>query len=302
MIDGAEKWTTLAEGVYFGPGRILEIDEAKGDVRVLLSRSESDQGVCKTRARLAIPYPCDLEWGETVLVAGEKTDNFYVIGVLNRRAGKKGSENRLVLKNGAKAEVDGPPDSEILKVFSEDGGLIFEYDANTGKSRVDIPTGDLEIITKNGNIDFISAKGVRFFSKNAIEMKSLRGIRMAASNARSKTLSAFDLGPEKIDLKGPQVGITARKGEMQIEETKYTGKKLSACIENVKLIVERFETLAGNVMEKARNIYRTVEELTELKTGRMRTLVDEVCQFKSKKAFLKAVEDFKIKGEKIHLG
>ena len=67
-------------------------------------------------------------------------------------------------------------------------------------------------------------------------------------------------------------------------------------------IVDRLETLAGTVVEKAKNAYRTVERLAQLKTGRMRTLVDETYQFKSKKAFLKSEDDFKIKGDKIHLG
>lgn len=67
-------------------------------------------------------------------------------------------------------------------------------------------------------------------------------------------------------------------------------------------IIDRMETLAGTVVENARNVYRSVEQLAQLKAGRMRTLVDQTFQFKSRKAFLKAEEDFKIKGEKIHLG
>ena len=59
--------------------------------------------------------------------------------------------NRLKLHCGAKAEVTGTPDAEKLTVFSREGGLIFEYDSRTGKSRIDIPSGDLEIVTRNGS-------------------------------------------------------------------------------------------------------------------------------------------------------
>jgi hypothetical protein len=71
---------------------------------------------------------------------------------------------------------------------------------------------------------------------------------------------------------------------------------------STRWVVDRMETLAGTLVEKARNAYRTVEQLSQLKTGRMRTLVDQTFHFRSRKAFLKSDEDFKIKGEKIHLG
>ena len=56
------------------------------------------------------------------------------------------------------------------------------------------------------------------------------------------------------------------------------------------------------VIAKARNIYQTVEELSQVRAGRMRTIVAKTFHFKSKKAFVKAEEDYKIKAEKIHLG
>jgi len=71
---------------------------------------------------------------------------------------------------------------------------------------------------------------------------------------------------------------------------------------SARWVVDRMETLTGTLVEKARNAYRTVEQLSQLRTGRMRTLVDQTFHLRSRKAFLKSDEDFKIKGEKIHLG
>ena len=70
----------------------------------------------------------------------------------------------------------------------------------------------------------------------------------------------------------------------------------------MKIITERLETLSQTIIEKTRNIYSYVDELTQLYTGRMRTLIKSTWHCKSQKAFLKTDEDFKIKGEKIHLG
>ncbi|MBF0233544.1 MAG: DUF3540 domain-containing protein [Desulfamplus sp.] len=70
----------------------------------------------------------------------------------------------------------------------------------------------------------------------------------------------------------------------------------------IKLMAHRLETAVDTVMEKSINVYRTVENLAQVTAGRMRTLVQGTSHFKSRKAVFKAEKDFKIKGDKIHLG
>ena len=60
--------------------------------------------------------------------------------------------------------------------------------------------------------------------------------------------------------------------------------------------------MAESMIEKARNVYRTVEQLSQLKAGRVRTLVASTFFFRTRKAFIHSEEDYKIKAEKIHLG
>jgi len=272
MKSAAEKFNPIPGAQYLGPGRVLEYDKAEGRVQVLLEQTGSRMKARRAWARLAIPYTYKPSWGDTLLVAGEDPEHFYVIGVLNTQGCEPEPERAVVLGNGAMAVVGGPPEGERLRVFSKEGGLIFEYDADTGKSRVDIPAGDLEVTTKEGDIAFTSAKGIRFCSRTAIDMQS------------------------------PDLGIKARRGDIQIQVAKYQGKQFLGRVKNVRVVMKRLETLADNVIEKAKNVYRTVEGLTQLRTGRLRTLVEATYQLKSKKAFLKADEDFKVKAEKIYLG
>ena len=302
MISLAEKPYAIPGIRYFGPARVIEKNDAEGLVRVRIDRFEDDDKVIISWARPAIPYSHKLRFGETVLVAGEHINDFYIIGVLGPIQPEKDSENCLIMKCGAQAKVTGQPDTEKLQVLSQQGELVFEYDATTGKSRVDVPAGDLEISTRKGNINFSSAQGIRFSSIDPIEMHSQQSVTIAASEKPGETSSVFNLEPQKIDMNSPELGFKADKGIMQIEETRFTGKKMSAAIENVNCIMERLDSAAGTVIEKMKNVYKTVEGLTQMRTGRMRTLVDETYQFKSKKAFLKTEEDFKVKGEKIYLG
>ncbi|HUA65093.1 MAG TPA: DUF3540 domain-containing protein [Alphaproteobacteria bacterium] len=70
----------------------------------------------------------------------------------------------------------------------------------------------------------------------------------------------------------------------------------------ISLVAKRLETRAETVVAKAGNVYETVEELAQLQSGRMRTLVKGSCHLKAREAFLKAEQDFKVDGKQIHLG
>jgi hypothetical protein len=95
---------------------------------------------------------------------------------------------------------------------------------------------------------------------------------------------------------------SARNVKISGHAIELNSQELNVKASSARWIIDRIETLAETMIEKARNVYRTVEQLSQLKTGRMRTLVEQTFQFKSRRAFLKSEEDFKIKGEKIHLG
>jgi len=86
----------------------------------------------------------------------------------------------------------------------------------------------------------------------------------------------------EILFDGESVGITARSG--------------------LRLTAARLETVVDSLVEKAKNVYRTVEQLSQLRAGRMRTLVRSTFHFKARRAFLKSEKDYKINAEKIHLG
>ncbi|MFC1889793.1 DUF3540 domain-containing protein [Thermodesulfobacteriota bacterium] len=299
MFQAAQQQPSMTKTRYFGPARILEINKPEGTVLLRMEGAEKNR---KVWGRLAIPFSHEFKLGETVLAAGEEIEDLYVIGLLDAGVAAGTSGGELQLTSGVKAVAAGTPEAETLQVFSESGELIFEYDPESGKSRVNLPEGDLEFVTQKGNIDFTSARDIRFSSGQSIEMKGLQGIRMLATDAMGQILSSMTLRNRRIKLNSPEFGITAQRGDFQIHESKYIGKRFSGRIKNADLIMEKVETFARVVIGKAGNVYKTVEGLTQLKTGRMRTLVETSFHLKGKKAFMKAEKDFKINGEKIHLG
>jgi len=95
---------------------------------------------------------------------------------------------------------------------------------------------------------------------------------------------------------------SSRTVKINSQSIDMNSKRLNVKVAYAKFMFDRLETFAETLVEQAKNVYRTVIQLTQLRTGRMRTLVDETYQFKADKVFMKSEDDFKIKGEKIHLG
>ena len=298
MSKVAELYPVETGTPYFGPARVLEIDECEGLARV---RPQGLSEEHETWARVAIPMEHRLAGGDEALVAGEDMDNLYVIGLLNTKMSAMAPLKRLMLASGAYAAVDESSESPILRVFSKRNELLFEYDPDTERARVIVESGDLEFSTRQGDIKFNSARNIQI-DGHQIELMSRSGIQLGVADLIGQVRSAFSLRPRKINLSSAQIDIAAQRSQAHVEEMRYTGKRFLGKVGYVGLIAKKVETTAKTIMEKAENVYRTVKQLSQLKTGRMRTMVDSTYHLKTKKAFMKSEEDFKVKADKIHLG
>ena len=292
MSELSENYPWMTDTRYIGPAQVLEVDESGSYVYVQLENAFEDHEI---RARKAIS--CQLNSGDKVLVMGEDPDHIYIIGVLEQKAVEEPAINRIILNGGTHAVRD----RDSLKVYSRKQDLLFEYDEKTGKDRVNMETGDMEFVTRNGNINFVAGKDI-LLNGQTVGITSRTGIVMGILDKLGKLKSAFTLKENTLQLNSNEVSIEAQKGDIEISETTITSKKLTANINTSKLTVNRMETIAQTIISRAKNIYNTVEQLSQLKTGRMRTLVENTFHLRSKKTMLKSEDDFKVRAEKIHLG
>ena len=299
MLDLIKEQAVIPKNSYLGPAEILEMHEGGGFVRIRVPGSDENHEVW---ARWAIPYAHETKRGGKVLVAGQAIDELYVIGLLDIDRTPVAETQRVVLKSGASATVAGGPNAEKLQLRSKEGDLVIEYDAETAKTRIHVGKGDLEFVAKEGNINFISGQNILFSSGQEIELRSILGIRLATIDAIGKILSSLTLRSRRLKMTSPEVAIAAQRSEIKIEETKYLGGKLSITIRHARFITGKIEIFANDVLQRAKNIYTTVEGLSQLTAQRMKTLIYSTYHFRSQKAFLKAEEDFKVNAEKIHLG
>lgn len=137
-------------------------------------------------------------------------------------------------------------------------------DKKNGKTILSIPEGDLDICAEKGSI------------------------RLQAS--------------KDIELNSKQLSMETGKAEFNVVDASYQGLRLAASVAHTKLFLGKLQSNVGRLIEKAKNVYRQVENLNQLKAGRMRTLVKGSYHLKGENINQKAEKDVRIDGDKINLG
>lgn len=271
---------------------------ANGEVQVRIELDNASFNIEATSA-LLVPYTPSL--GDTVLVTGESIRHCYIIGVIDPSAKANNDCQKISAKNGAKALCKNIDGREIISVENEQGYLLFEYDANEKKSKIYAPQGDLSLNALHGNIDLVSGKNIRCSSLGNIMLESATAAQIRVAPKEDKQ-SAISLSDKGIVLSSDRIGVNAQEAKFQIKKGLYEGQSFKSVLDHSKLMVGKLETVASRILERAKNVYRTVDELQQTKANRVRTLVDGAYQLKSETSYIESKKSVKIDAEKIHLG
>ena len=283
---------------YLGPADVLTVDRAENRVQLRLADSSVDVGAW---ARVAIPADCELCAGDQVLVIGESPSELYVIGLLRPTRRAAASSKSLSLIGGAYTTAAGPRDDQVLRVFSGRDELIFEYDEARHRARVNVDCGDLQFIATRGNIEFTSGRDV-VIQGRSVGISSTSAVQLTTRDDSGTVQAAISVQERRIELSGPHVCVSAERGDVRMEDASFAGRRAVVRYRQAKVVAERIETLADTFIERAKNVYRTVERLSQLKAGRLRTLVDSTFHLKARRAIVTSDEDCKITAAQIHLG
>jgi hypothetical protein len=95
---------------------------------------------------------------------------------------------------------------------------------------------------------------------------------------------------------GKRVEVRAPEADVKVGEARVT-----STIDRVRQVVGVLETRAERVIERARNVYRDAEELSQTRAGRIKIIAEKTVHVLGQHTLFKAREDVKIKGEKVYL-
>jgi hypothetical protein len=97
------------------------------------------------------------------------------------------------------------------------------------------------------------------------------------------------------------VSTEAERAEVRVKEAHLVAGTLRSVVHRVRERAEVVERTAGRVVERAREVYRDVEELSQTRAGRLKLVADRALTALGRSTLVKAREDVKIKGDKIYL-
>ncbi len=274
---------------------VLDFDSERNRARIYL---DDFSGIQEIHARTALPYNIELAGGDRVLVAGEEERDLYIIGVLSTHS----TPPRIRAQNGSSAVLQESDGRQKFQIYADDGQLVLEYDPEKHKTTIRTAPGDLELQTA-GNLSFAASKNISFTAEN-INLTGKESFTATAGEPESRHTpsSSVSLGKYRGRFSSPDLQITTARTTLFADEFKIAGKKVFASLAKAVINADKLETRAHSIVSRARNLYQNVEKLAQLKSGRLKMIIQSTCHCKSKNAIFKAEEDFKIKAERINLG
>lgn len=270
------------------------VEHAGGETVTIKVENAMTGELLTENATSALPYPVTFGVGDKVLVTRDSGGESYIIGVVSSPEKHAPAPSAIETKSGVAAAVECRSGNEHITIRNAGGALLFDHDTSTGRSVVHITDGDLEFKTEKGNITLNSGGSIDFNARRAI------GITVCGDQRQEK--AGLKLSPHSIEIGSPVLNISNVRTGIYTQKASLYAHSFEGKLTNVRIVVKKIESVAETVIEKAQNMYTSVKQLTQLRTGRLRTVVDSLYHFKSNKVFIKTEKDYKVKSEKIHLG
>ncbi len=168
--------------------------------------------------------------------------------------------------------------------------LRLSSDPVTGATKLS-SEGSLIVESSNGDVE-LKGKSARVRATETLQLDAGVG----------QERSTFTLGGALASLSAKAMKLTAKQADVGIATVSYVGAELRSKLDDAKLTVSRLETAAEQIFERSKEVFRTVDELHQLKAGRARTVVKGGYFVRSGHATIEAAEDMKIDGKQINLG
>ncbi len=112
-------------------------------------------------------------------------------------------------------------------------------------------------------------------------------------------------GVTSIVIPEGDLELRADRGRVRIAGSagvSIEGPTISMRAQRLVTAVQVMETHAGRILERAKDVYRDVEELSQLRAGHVRIVAKKAFRTLAERVRIKAKKDTHIDGDQIHLG
>jgi len=195
-------------------------------------------------------------------------------------------------------------------VTATDDGLRVRGD--DGETRVVLRAVSCLVAPREGDRVLISGAGAEWYAlavlqreDDAVELEAdgdltVRSRRGAVSVAAASEVRL--MAGEAVRLAAGEVSVDAGRMQLAARAVEHIGALVSAQVDTVKVLAKAIDTTAERVTQRAKRVFRFVEELDALRAGNVDQAVSELWQLRAKDAMLTARHLVKMDGDQIHMG
>lgn len=239
-------------------------------------------------ARVAVPGYAPAV-GDRVLVTVDDAGDAWIVGVIE-------AAPPTPLLDAALAE--GPPGLETIR--DRDGRLLFEYDPAANRAVLHVPQGDLELVVPAGALRMRARDGVAIESAQDLALRAERAVEVSAAGATAAE-SRLRLQAGEVSIVGSVLTAAADRAELLAKRAGLHAHTVETQAKRARHVVDVLEVRAGRIVERAKDVYREVERLSQTRAGRLRMVAKTAAELVGENTLLKARDRMKVKGERIHL-
>jgi hypothetical protein len=167
-----------------------------------------------------------------------------------------------------------------------------------GAATVITVEGDLELHAPNGSVRIDARDGLKLTAPHV----SLRTDDGDAGGAEIAPTSRLEMSRGSIALEGPALKARTHDASLEARDATVRTKRWALVADRAIETVGNLEIRASRIVERAKDVFREVEDQMHVRAGSIREVARDTLQFLSRRALIRATEDAKIKAEKIYLG
>lgn len=276
--DGATLEREAVSTPRSGPATITAV-LSKQRVRVTWPDGAADE------ASLAVPdYAPRVD--DRALVFTDGSGARWIIGVMNAPRPSSLLEEAL----------ESPP---VTRVEDKRGRLLFEYDPETDRAVLHAAVGDLELSVPAGALRIEARDGVTVETPADVRIRAERELEITSEKAGRS--SRLRLQPGEMSVTSAVVTAAATRAEVLAEKVGVSARHLESHVERARYVAQVVDVRAGRIVERAVDVYREVERLSQTRAGRLKLVARKAAQLVGENTLVKARDRMKVKGERIHL-
>lgn len=242
-------------------------------------------------AQVAVLGYDDPREGDRVLALRDGSSAAWVIGVL--RAPRPPSLLDETLE--ASERSTGP-----VAVRDRRGRLLFEYDPEHERAVLHVAAGDLELVVPDGALRLRARDGVSIDTDGDLALRAGRSAVLEAVRGDGPS-ARIAMQPGELTLVGSVLTAAADRAELLASRIGVKAHQLESHVDRVRTVASVLDVRAGRIVERAKDVYREVERLSQTRAGRLKMVAKATLHLVGENTLVKARDRMKVKGERIHL-